>query len=564
VLTAGTQTLSVKFTPTDTTDYATATMTQRLLVNQVVPVITWPAPAAITYPTPLSGAQLNATANVPGAFVYTPAAGTVLTANIRTLSVRFTPTDATDYTTATATQKLTVNKAIPVITWPAPASITYPTALSGAQFDATANVPGAFVYTPAAGKVLTAGTQTLSVKFTPTDTTDYATETATQRLLVLQAVPVITWAAPTAITYPTPLSAAQLDATANVPGAFVYTPAAGTVLTANIRTLSVRFTPTDATDYTTATATQKLTVNKAIPVITWAAPAAITYPTPLSAAQLDATANVPGAFVYTPAAGTVLSAGAHTLSVKFTPTDATDYTTATATRSLTVTPAGNPAFVEQLFKLVYGRPIDSATLSDYLKAMSGGMTRAQVYGEMISTPEYGARQIDPMIRLYYAALGRMPDYASLQKWSGALQAGTLTLTAAADELASSAEFVEHYGSLDNTQFAQQLSRDVLGCEADAKLDAGVSRGALLLSLAESDEFKTSFADQLEIARLYSLLQQRMPSATELLLWQDFLLGDGQADDAATSQQDSDRSTIYQTTPTDQFRETFLDDLGAGS
>ena len=348
VLTAGTQTLSVKFTPTDTTDYTTATATQKLTVNKAVPVITWAAPAAITYPTPLSSAQLDATANVPGAFVYTPAAGTVLTANIRTLSVRFTPTDTTDYTTATATQKLTVNKAIPVITWAAPAAITYPTPLSAAQLDATANVPGAFVYTPAAGKVLTAGTQTLSVKFTPTDTTDYTTATATQKLTVNKAVPVITWAAPAAITYPTPLSAAQLDATANVPGAFVYTPAAGTVLTANIRTLSVRFTPTDATDYTTATATQKLTVNKAIPVITWAAPAAITYPTPLSGAQLDATANVPGAFVYTPAAGTVLSAGAHTLSVKFTPTDATDYTTATATRSLTVTPANSEASLQRL------------------------------------------------------------------------------------------------------------------------------------------------------------------------------------------------------------------------
>jgi sugar lactone lactonase YvrE len=336
VLTAGTQTLSVKFTPTDTTDYATVTPTQKLTVNKAAPVITWPAPAAITYPTPLSGAQLDATANVPGAFVYTPAAGTVLTANIRTLSVRFTPTDATDYTTATATQKLTVNKAIPVITWATPAAITYPTALSGAQLDATANVPGAFVYTPAAGKVLTAGTQTLSVKFTPTDTTDYAITTATQRLLVLQVVPVITWATPAAITYPTPLSGAQLDATANVPGAFVYTPAAGTVLTANIRTLNVRFTPTDTTDYTTATATQKLTVNKAIPVITWAAPAAITYPTPLSSAQLDATANVPGAFVYTPAAGKVLTAGTQTLSVKFTPTDTTDYSTANAAQSLTV------------------------------------------------------------------------------------------------------------------------------------------------------------------------------------------------------------------------------------
>jgi hypothetical protein len=174
----------VKFTPTDTTDYATVTPTQKLTVYKAASVITWPAPAAITYPTPLSSAQLNATANVPGTFVYSPAAGTVLTANIRTLTVKFTPTDTTDYATATATQKLTVIKAASVITWPAPAAITYGTPLSATQLNATANVPGAFVYTPAAGKVLTAGTQTLSLKFTPTDTTDYTTATATQSLTV--------------------------------------------------------------------------------------------------------------------------------------------------------------------------------------------------------------------------------------------------------------------------------------------------------------------------------------------------------------------------------------------
>jgi len=39
------------------------------------PVITWANPAAITYGTTLSGTQLNATASVPGAFVYTPAFG---------------------------------------------------------------------------------------------------------------------------------------------------------------------------------------------------------------------------------------------------------------------------------------------------------------------------------------------------------------------------------------------------------------------------------------------------------------------------------------------------------
>ena len=336
VLTANIRTLTVKFTPTDTTDYTTATATQKLTVNKAVPVITWPAPAAITYGTPLSATQLDATANVPGAFVYTPAAGKVLTAGTQTLSVKFTPTDTTDYSTATATQKLAVNKAAPVITWAAPAAITYPTPLSPAQLNATANVPGTFVYSPAAGTVLTANIRTLNVRFTPTDTTDYTTATATQKLTVNKAVPLITWAAPAAITYPTPLSGAQLDATANVPGTFVYSPAAGTVMTANIRTLSVRFTPTDTTDYTTATATQKLTVNKAVPVITWAAPTPITYPTALSSAQLDATANVQGAFVYTPAAGKVLTAGTQTLSVKFTPTDTTDYISATATQSLTV------------------------------------------------------------------------------------------------------------------------------------------------------------------------------------------------------------------------------------
>ena len=239
----------------------TCHVTQKLRATKAAPVITWAAPAAITYPTPLSGAQLNATANVQGTFVYSPAAGTVLTANIRTLSVRFTPTDTTDYTTATATQKLTVNKAAPVITWPAPAAITYPTPLSSAQLNATANVPGAFVYSPAAGTVMTANIRTLSVRFTPTDTTDYTTATATQKLTVNKAVPVITWAAPTPITYPTALSSAQLDATANVQGAFVYTPAAGKVLTAGTQTLSVKFTPTDTTDYISATATQSLTVN---------------------------------------------------------------------------------------------------------------------------------------------------------------------------------------------------------------------------------------------------------------------------------------------------------------
>lgn len=79
----------------------------------------------------------------------------------------------------------------PTITWPSPANIVYGTALSGTQFDATASVPGTFVYSPAAGTVLAVGAHTLTATFTPTDTTDYTTATATVTLTVIPITPTL-------------------------------------------------------------------------------------------------------------------------------------------------------------------------------------------------------------------------------------------------------------------------------------------------------------------------------------------------------------------------------------
>lgn len=155
-------------------------------VAQATPTITWPTPAPITYGTVLSGTQLNATANVAGSFIYTPAAGTVLTAGPHTLSVTFTPTDTADYTSATATVPLVVNQATPLITWATPAPIAFGTPLSSVQLDAAANVPGTFAYTPAAGTVLPPGNQTLLATFTPTDNVDYMSAAAQVMLLVTQ------------------------------------------------------------------------------------------------------------------------------------------------------------------------------------------------------------------------------------------------------------------------------------------------------------------------------------------------------------------------------------------
>jgi sugar lactone lactonase YvrE len=79
----------------------------------------------------------------------------------------------------------------PTITWTAPAQISYGTALSAAQLNATASVSGAFAYSPAAGTVLGAGSQSLKATFTPTDAASYATATASVTLIVNTAAPTI-------------------------------------------------------------------------------------------------------------------------------------------------------------------------------------------------------------------------------------------------------------------------------------------------------------------------------------------------------------------------------------
>jgi hypothetical protein len=330
-LVAGTQILSTTFTPTDNVTYATTTTTVPIVVSQTVPVLTWITPANIAYGTALWGQQLSASSSVPGTFVYNPAAGTVLQPGSQVLTATFTPTDAVNYAGGVVTSTLIVTPANPVISWQGLAAVPLGTTLSATQLNATASVAGSFVYSPALGTALaTAGTQTLSTTFTPTDTVHYASVIATTTIAVTSSIvpivkstPVVTWSTPAAIAAGTALSSTQLNATASVPGTFTYSPTIGTVLSAGTQPLIVSFTPSDPTHYNVAGAVVMMTVNAAAPTpkVTWNQPAAITYGSALWAGQLNASANMAGTFVYTPAAGTVLQPGTQQLSVTFTPSN---------------------------------------------------------------------------------------------------------------------------------------------------------------------------------------------------------------------------------------------------
>jgi hypothetical protein len=344
---AGTQTLTATFTPTDTANYNSATRTVSLVVGKATPTITWATPSAITFGTALSATQLNATGSVAGTIAYSPASGTTPSAGTQTLTATFTPTDTANYNTATRTVSLVVGKATPTITWATPSAITFGTALSATQLNATGSVAGTIAYSPASGATPSAGTQTLTATFTPADAANYNPATGTVSLTVNKATPTITWATPSAITFGTALSATQLNATGSVAGTIAYSPASGMTPSAGTQTLTATFTPTDTANYNPATGTVSLTVAKATPTITWATPSAITFGTALSATQLNATASVAGAFAYSPASGSIPSVGTQTLSATFTPTDTANYNPASASVALSVAVAvpGSPTAI---------------------------------------------------------------------------------------------------------------------------------------------------------------------------------------------------------------------------
>jgi hypothetical protein len=389
-------------------------------------------PVDITYGTALANSQLNGIAtdstgaSIPGTFAYTNDAGNILKAgNYPSEGVTFTPTDTT-LTPSTGTVIVNVAKATPTITnVSGPVNpITYGTALANSQLSGTASVPGTFVYTNAAGRVLHVGNnQSESITFIPSDTTDYKSVSSTVTVNVTQATPTVT-VGPVNIGYGTPLDNTQLNGTlpgntqpvgtatwtvggksVTVPGTFTYTSAgAGTFLKGgNNQSEAVTFTPADTTDYATVSSGLNVTVNvssQATPTVA-INPVNITYGTALDNSQLSGTAIftipgqiavVDGTFTYTStsAASTVLSAGnGQSEAVTFTPDDTTTYTTVSSNVIVNVTQATPTISNVNPVPITYGTALDNSQLSGTATWTVGG-TSMTVPGTFTYTSAKGS------------------------------------------------------------------------------------------------------------------------------------------------------------------------------
>jgi Domain of unknown function (DUF4214) len=165
---------------------------------------------------------------------------------------------------------------------------------------------------------------------------------------------------------------------------------------------------------------------------------------------------------------------------------------------------GNDAFVELVYANVLGRVADSGGKAYWMSRLSAGVSRGQVMtgfsesAELVATtgtvaPTSAAEAA--VYRLYLAFFLRFPDQAGHQYWVGVRNGGA-SLESIAAAFATSAEFVQTYGSLVEASFVNLVYANVLARIPDttgasywqSQLNTGVNRGSMMVGFSESPEF----------------------------------------------------------------------------
>ena len=176
-------------------------------------------------------------------------------------------TQTSDLQAFEAHADLRVDRATPVISWSTPAAITYGTALSSTQLNATANTNGAYTYTPGWGTVLPVGDHTLSLLFQPSDGVRYTNASATVTLTVRKAVPAIAVSGGTfaydGAPHPATGTVTGLGGVALGPLTFTYSGTAAVPVDAGVYAVQAEFA--GDSNYEPLSRTATVTITKAVP-----------------------------------------------------------------------------------------------------------------------------------------------------------------------------------------------------------------------------------------------------------------------------------------------------------
>jgi len=417
------------------------------------PIITWYNPASIVYGTPLTATQLDATATVDGVYTYTPPLGTVLPVGAnQVLSMTFAPFSSGNVYGDTA--KITVTPA-PLVATAANATMVYgtnpPTPFTGTLTGVVNNdgITATYVAygpSPAVGVRPQMPAQNPITSTTPSGTyvinpvladpktrlSNYSVTLTPGTLTITQAGTATTvWAnAPT--VYPLVLTAQVISSTTGTPTGTVTfydgntaigtgTLASNGLATLSLTTLasgphSISAVYQGDTNFSTSTA--EFIPVTGIPFLNWSTPAGIVYGTPLTVAQLNATANQPGTFTYVPAIGTVLSAGnSQVLTATFTPLNSSN----TYSANVNINVAKAPLVVTAAnVGMTYGTPVPAPLTGTLVSVVNNDGITATYATTGTATSTAGTYPItptlvDPNTKLANYAVTIVPGVLTISK-----------------------------------------------------------------------------------------------------------------------------------------------------
>jgi hypothetical protein len=380
---AGTTVITATFTPTNTTNYNSATIQMTLTVSRITQAtlsITTLTTSTKAYPDSQALSISTSGGSGSGATTFAIASGgsasgctlsnststaTVSAASAGTCWIRATKAaDSTYEATASAAATFTFTKATQSITFTDPADITYGTSPSTLSATSTSTLTVAFT-TATSGVCTVSGTTvtvvsvgTCTINANQAGNANYeAASQVVQSFAISKASQTVTFTAPANITYgdtPASLSATSTSGltvafTTATSGVCTVSGTTVTIVSVGICTINanqagnVNFEPASqvAQSFTIAKATPNLSNFANLSKTTANAPFTLSPPTVANSltgsftytSATTATATISGATV------TLGSAGTTVITATFTPTDTANYNSATITMTLTVSTA---------------------------------------------------------------------------------------------------------------------------------------------------------------------------------------------------------------------------------
>ncbi len=177
------------------------------------------------------------------------------------------------------------------------------------------------------------------------------------------------------------------------------------------------------------------------------------------------------------------------------------------------------AFVKQSYRDLMTEQWSLSQVATDVASLSS-MSRAQWLDSLMGTDDYVTNHT-PVARLFFSAFLRRPDRNGLRFWQGKLDGG-MKIKDIANFFASSTEFQNRYGALNDSDFIDLVYQNVLSRNVDDggkqfwlnKLANGTSRGELLSGFSDSNEGKRKAKSKVNSVLLYNGLLQRDPNNTE--------------------------------------------------